>query len=218
VTRQAYLVIRTRASHASFARFCASAADHAEVVAARGAHETQVLEPGTPAMHTWISRWPSMDAARQAFARLDTSELVLPEPPLALLAAAIPDEGMPAEMDFVPTHRNVKAVQYQPPTLMIIEGTATDQARMDTYRDIILPQMRELDSFYLSFELGGSVEVLSGEWDEAIFAISRWPQAHSARAFWLSHRYQDDAIPLRIDVGRFHVVTLEGEKDQFGGE
>ena len=215
--QRAYLVLRSRASHADFSAFCAAQRGRCEVVAARGAHQLQALEPGTPLAHTWISRWPSKDAAREGFAALDLRTLQQPEPPQVLLAAAIPDEGLPAAMDFVPTHRNVDAVLPQPPTLMLIEGTATDQARMDRYRDIILPLMREQDAFYLSFELGGSVEVLSGAWEEAIFAISRWPQAHTARAFWLGRRYQEDAIPLRIDIGRFHVATMEGEHDEFGG-
>jgi uncharacterized protein (DUF1330 family) len=216
-TQRAYLVLRSRASHAAFSGFCAVHRASCDLVAARGAHQLEVLEPGSRAMHTWISRWPSMTAAREGFRALDLSALQLPEPPLVLLAAAVPDDGLPPELDFVPTHRNVVVGRSQPPTLMLIEGTATDQERMDRYRDIILPLMREQDAFYLSFELGGAVEVLSGAWNEAIFAISRWPQAHAARAFWLGRRYQEDAIPLRLDVGTFQVVTLEGESDDFGG-
>jgi uncharacterized protein (DUF1330 family) len=216
--QRAYLVLRTCAPYAAFARFVAAHAGIGELVAARGAQELQVLEPGSPAMHTWIARFPSLAAAREAFTGLDLAGLARPQPPLVLAANAVPDAGFPGELAFVPTHRNVPAVPSQPPTLMLIEGTATDQARMDAYRDIILPLMREQDAFYLSFELGGAVEVLSGAWDEAIFAISRWPQAHTARAFWLGRRYQDDAIPLRIDVGAFRVVTLAGERDDFGTE
>lgn len=216
-SQPAYLILRSRSSHATFSTFCAAHRGTCAVAAARGAHDLEVLEPGTPAMHTWISRWPSTASARDGFKALDLSMLQRPEPPLVLLAAAIPDAGLPSAMEFVPTHRNVAAGHAQPPTLMLIEGTARDQERMDRYRDIILPLMREQGAFYLSFELGGSVEVLSGSWDEAIFALSRWPQAHTARAFWLGRPYQEVAIPLRIDVGRFHVVTLEGEPDEFIG-
>ena len=60
-------------------------------------------------------------------------------------------------------------------------------------------------------ELGGAVEVLSGEWSEAIFAISRWPSREAALAFWNAPKYQNDAIPLRLDIGRFSVLMLTGE-------
>jgi hypothetical protein len=28
--------------------------------------------------------------------------------------------------------------------------------------------------------------------------------------FWLARRYQDDAIPLRLDIGRFDVLAATG--------
>jgi uncharacterized protein (DUF1330 family) len=91
---------------------------------------------------------------------------------------------------------------------MLIEGTGRDQDRMDQYRDILMPMMFEEGAFYAVFDLGGSVEVLSGAWDEAIFAISRWPSRGAAERFWMSERYQRDAIPLRIDIGRFEVALI----------
>lgn len=214
----AYLVLRSRASFSSFSRFVAAHRGVGTLVAARGAQDISGLEPGTVVRHTWISRWPSLEAARAGFDALDLSDLEQPEPPQVLLASAVPDEGFPAEMEFVPTHTNVTPVAAQPPTLMVIEGTGHDQEKMDRYRDIILPLMREQDAFYLCFELGGSVQVLSGEWDEAIFAISRWPMAHQPRSFWLGATYQDSAVPLRIDIGSFQVSVMEGERDVFGGE
>lgn len=105
--------------------------------------------------------------------------IAAPEAPLALAAKAVPDT--PHEMDFVPTHRNVNAGPSSPPTLMLIEGSGSDQGKMDEYRDII-------------------------------FAISRWPEAHRALSFWLSKPYQDDAIPLRLGIGAFSVLTFEGER------
>ena len=144
---------------------------------------------------------------------MNASLLEEPEAPLVLAAKAAPDEGFPAEMDFVPTRQNVDPGPSQPPTLMVIEGSTSDQGEMDKYRDIILPMMKERGAYYVCFQIGGDVEVLSGDWSEAIFAISRWPDVHNARDFWLSARYQNDAIPLRINIGSFQVVTLEGERD-----
>lgn len=109
--------------------------------------------------------------------------------------------------------KNISAGPSQPPTLMLIEGSASDQDKMDKYRDIILPMMKERGAYYICFQIGGDVEVLNGEWSEAIFAISRWPTLHQCRDFWLSTQYQKDAIPLRLDIGSFQVVTLEGERD-----
>jgi uncharacterized protein (DUF1330 family) len=165
-------------------------------------------------MHVWIARFPAMAAAKTAWTDvLDTSDLSAPGPPLVLAARAVPDAGFPPEMSFVPTRANVDPGPGGPPTLMLIEGTARDQARMDRYRDIILPMMRALKSYYIVFELGGAVEVLSGDWNEAIFAISRWPDRAAALAFWNAPKYQETAIPLRLDIGRFSVLTLTGEAD-----
>lgn len=171
------------------------------------------LEPGSIPQNTWIVKYNSAESAKLAYESLDLSDLSLPEPPLVLIANAVPDEGFPPELSFVPTRANVDAGPSQPPTLMLIEGSAEDQDRMDRYRDIILPMMRERGSYYTCFELGGEITVLSGDWSEAIFAISRWPGAHLPVDFWMSPKYQNDAIPLRLDHSRFDVVILEGERD-----
>ena len=124
-----------------------------------------------------------------------------------LLAGKVPASGF--DDPAIPTQANAASVTDTDPVLMLIEGSATDQDRMDVYRGIILPQMFERSAYYSVFELGGDVEVLSGDWDEAIFAISRWPRRSAARDFWHSDRYQDDAIPLRIDIGRFEVSIID---------
>lgn len=211
MTAQAYLIIRTKAPYVNFQRFCAANRAVGTLVAARSIHEIEALEPGSVPLHTWIARFPSVDAARAAWASVDRSEFEKPEAPLVLLMNAMPEKGVPD--DAVPTHVNVSPGPAQPPTLMLIEGSATDQEAMDRYRDVILPMLKERGAYYIVFELGGNIEVLSGQWDEAIFAISRWPAAHLARDFWLSGTYQKKAIPLRIDVSAFQVVTLEGERD-----
>ncbi len=70
--------------------------------------------------------------------------------------------------------------------------------------------MRERGAYYIAFELGGSVTVLAGAWQEGIFAISRWPRRAHAEDFWFSERYQQTAIPIRTGVGRFDVQIIEG--------
>ncbi len=164
-------------------------------------------------MHTRIVEYPSMDSAKQAWSSLDVSDLQEPEPPLVIAANTLTPDGYPSEMGFIPNHKNVDPGPTQPPALMIIEGSAEDQSRMDQYRDIILPMMRERGAFYTCFELYGAIEVLSGAWSEAIFAISRWPGMHLPIDFWKSEKYQNTAIPLRVDHSRFNVVILEGERD-----
>lgn len=209
-----YLIVRTRAPHRRFQAFCA-AIGHAggTLVAARSLHDVTALEPGSVPLHIWIAKYPSMEAAKAAWAGMDASLISEPEVPLVLAAKAVPAAGFPPEMDFVPTHKNVNAGPSTPPTLMLIEGSASDQGKMDQYRDIILPLMRSQDAYYICFELGGDIAILSGDWNDAIFAISRWPEAHRAKAFWLSNTYQDEAIPLRLNIGTFSVLTFEGERD-----
>jgi uncharacterized protein (DUF1330 family) len=210
-----YLIVRTAAPASRFERFCArNGRRGGRVTAAQRIDNVTALEPGSAPMHVWIARFPTMTAAKAAWADvLDTSDLKESGPPLVVAARAVPDEGFPPEMSFVPTRANVDPGSGGPPTLMLIEGSASDQARMDRYRDIILPMMRDLKSYYTVFELGGAVEVLSGEWSEAIFAISRWPSRAAALKFWNAPKYQETAIPLRLDIGRFSVLILEGEAD-----
>ncbi|NJP12362.1 MAG: DUF1330 domain-containing protein, partial [Leptolyngbyaceae cyanobacterium RU_5_1] len=97
-----------------------------------------------------------------------------------------------------------------PPAYMLIEGTGIDDARMDQYRSIILPMLRERGAYYVAFELGGNVRVLAGEWAEGIFAISRWPDLAAAHDFWFCERYQKIAIPTRTGASRFEVQLTEG--------
>ncbi|MEG3155670.1 DUF1330 domain-containing protein [Sphingomonas sp. RB1R13] len=93
---------------------------------------------------------------------------------------------------------------------MLIEGTGHDEQRLDQYRDIILPMLRERGAYYVLFSLGGTTRVLAGKWDEAVLAISRWPSRARAEDFWYSERYQKEAIPLRTGVSRFDVQILDG--------
>jgi uncharacterized protein (DUF1330 family) len=93
---------------------------------------------------------------------------------------------------------------------MLIEGSVTDEARIDQYRDIILPMLRERGAYYPLFELGGNVRVLAGEWSQGILAVSRWSSVDPAHDFWFSDRYQNTAIPMRTGAGTFEVQLAEG--------
>lgn len=214
--RDAYLVIRSKAQHAAFRSFCEAArqviASHGGTEeASAGLHEVTALEPGSVPMQTYLARFPAKAAAADAWRSLAGTLPDIPDVPLVLVANAVPEAGY--DDPSIPTIHSVASPPAERPVLMIIEGSATDQARMDRYRDIILPMMFERDGYYTVFELGGDVDVLSGSWDEAIFAISRWPAADAATGFWLSERYQKEAIPLRLDIGRFQVVIVNARTD-----
>ncbi len=212
----AFLILRCSCRHQTFHRFAKANEQVGVLVAARAVHEVTALEPGSVPAHTWITRFPDPMAARNAFENLALRDTLSEagDEPLVLLANAVPEAGYPEEMSFVPTHMNVDAGDEQPPHLLLIEGSASDQERMDQYRDVILPLMREERAYYLCFELGGDVEVLSGAWDEAILAISRWPGAHRALGFWLCDRYQSSAIPMRLGIGSFQVTLFEAERER----
>ena len=202
----AILIIRTQAQDARFREFAAAAADTGTTISSTRLHDVDVLEPGTLPLHTLVIEFDSRQDALAAHQRLPLSIIEKPAAPQVLLTGKVPDAGF--DDPAIPTRANVKAVPDDGPVLLLIEGSASDQDAMDAYRDIILPMMFERHAYYTVFELGGSVEVLSGEWDEAIFAISRWPSARAARDFWLSERYQQDAIPLRLEIGRFAVSMV----------
>lgn len=132
------------------------------------------------------------------------------EPGLVALAAdGLPWEGWPG--NFVPTIATVDVPDDAADRCyMLIEGTGHDDERLDRYRDIILPMLRERGGYYVLFSLGGSTRVLAGAWDEAVLAISRWPSRARAEDFWTCERYQIEAIPIRTGVSRFDVQIVDG--------
>jgi uncharacterized protein (DUF1330 family) len=202
----AYLIIRSHAPDMRFRAFREAVAQRHPIVGSARLHEVAVLEPGSVAAHTLILPFADKNAARTAYAAMPLDLLSQPTEPLALLTGAVPAEGFPDPA--IPTRANVLSAPEDGPVLMLIEGTGRDQDRMNQYRDILLPMMFDLGAYYTVFDLGGAVEVLSGEWSEAIFAISRWPSRAAAEQFWMCERYQRDAIPLRIDIGRFEVALI----------
>ncbi len=202
----AFLIVRSLAPDARFREFVDRISGTSSVTGVARLHEVEALEPGTSPAHTLILDCPDRQSARDAFASMPIQLLDQPAAPLVLLTSQVPEAGF--DDPSIPTKANVDEFEDDAPVLMLIEGSATDQDKMDTYRNIILPMMFERGAYYTAFELGGDVEVLSGSWDEAIFAISRWPSREAARDFWLCERYQRDAIPLRLDIGRFAVALV----------
>ncbi len=180
------------------------------ILAAGNAEAVNPLEPGTAHSGLVIARFAFV-ADRDAFwASPAAQQLAAADSGLVALACnGIAYEGWPG--NFVPTIATVDVPDIGAPrTFMVIEGTGTDQERMDRYRDMILPMMRERGAYYIAFELGGDVQVLAGNWSEGIFAISRWPSKALAEDFWFSEKYQNEAIPIRTGVGRFDVQIIEG--------
>lgn len=204
MSHPAFLTLKTAGGEDRWAE--AIAAARGDVLAAAPASRVKPLEPGTAHTGLVIARFAfagDRDGFWAGAAGKDDPGLV------ALACNGIAWEGWPG--NFVPTIATVDVPQADGArTFMVIEGTGTDQTRMDRYRDIILPMMRERGAYYVAFELGGDVAVLAGEWSEGIFAISRWPSRAHAEDFWTCERYQQTAIPLRTGAGRFDVQIVEG--------
>ena len=201
-----YLIVKLRGGTAPDEWAAACTAARGEVVVCAGDSQVELLEPDT--IHT------SLLIARFAFANdLDAAwSVIAPQLPAggqALAAPGLPYEGWPGHA--VPTIATVHVPAGDTPrAYMLIEGTGTDEARMDAYRDVILPMFRERGGYYTLFELGGAVRVLAGQWTEAVLAVSRWPTIAAARDFWFSGRYQTVAIPIRTGFGHFEVQLAEG--------
>ena len=199
-----YLILKS--TGASDPRWCeACVAARGEVLVDAAPSTVEILEPGTVHTGLLIVRFAfeaDLDAAWQTIG-------ILPDGAQALAAPGLPYEGWPGHA--VPTIATVTVPDGATPrAYMLIEGTGTDDGRMDAYRDIILPMIRERGGYYALFELGGSVRVLAGAWSEAILAISRWPSLAAAHDFWFSQRYQTVAIPIRTGFGHFEVQLAEG--------
>jgi uncharacterized protein (DUF1330 family) len=203
-----FLTLKTSQSADAWAR--AAGAARGTVLASGDAGIVKPLEPGTAHTGLVILRFAFAED-RDAFWQSETAQALSAADPalVALATAGLPYEGWPG--NFVPTIATVDVpASDDPRTFMVIEGTGTDQDRMDRYRDMILPMMRTRGSYYVAFELGGDVKVLAGQWSEGIFAISRWPSKALAEDFWYCDQYQQQAVPIRTGVGRFDVQIIEG--------
>jgi uncharacterized protein (DUF1330 family) len=212
-----FLVVKAFCQHLRFARFVPMAnaiamARGGVVIVARPVHQVTAIEPGSVPAHLWIAHFSDRAAADAAWADLKgpghIAAITQDVEPIVLAMDGVPLSGLP---DFIPTPGNVTPPEsLMQPAYFLVEGSANDQDRMDKYRDILLPMMKERHAYYIAFELGGNVRVLSGRWSEAIFAISRWPSIAFAQDAWMAARYQVDAIPLRLGVGKFSVLVADG--------
>ncbi len=185
-----------------------------EVLAFAPAGRVASLEPGTMGASILIARWPEPGAAMEAAGRDLVAALgkALPagSTPLVLQVAGLPENGLPEMME-IPTVASVPPAPRTPRNaLMVIRGSVSDPTRIDGYRDVILPMLKERGGYYEVFALQpGEVTAFAGEWNEQIFAISRWPQRANAEDFWYSERYQTVAIPKRLGAGRFTVNLVD---------
>ena len=208
MTDPAFLTLKTSRDAAGWAE--AGAAARGTPLGYGNIDNVKPLEDGTTHTGLCILRFAFADDLDAFWSGAAARALGDNDPGLVALACAgLPWEGWPG--NFVPTIATVDVpASENPRTFMVIEGTGTDQERMDKYRDNILPMMRERGAYYVAFELGGNVRVLKGAWSEGIFAISRWPSRALAEDFWYSDRYQNECIPIRTGVGRFDVQIIEG--------
>lgn len=184
------------------------------LLAAANADETECLESGTPPAGVLVARFASVDEIHDFWSGDEHSvlatRLVGDEQTLALAVTGLPFVGLP-DMPDVPTVASVKAPKDRGPRhYMVIQGTGSDQERMDRYRDIILPMIAEQGAYYTLFELAGNIDFLHGSSPYPIIAMSRWPDYEAGHAFWDSDRYQNVAIPTRTGAGEFHVHYFPG--------
>lgn len=213
-----HLIIKAFSTDAHFQAFVTGVAGFVaraggEVYLVKRLHEVQTLEPGSTPAHLWAAHFSTRAQRQQAWDSAKAAGLLAAlddgRAAIALAVAELPPQGLPDPA--IPTAANVKPpTGHGPRAYMLIEGSPTDAARVDRYRDIILPMIAERGGYYTLFELGAGVEVWSGQWQESIFAISRWPDVGAAYSFWLSERYQTVAVPARLGAGAFNVLLAEG--------
>lgn len=185
-----------------------------KILAAALAGDVERLESGTPDSSILLVEFGGVDAARGFWQATAHESLFAPlaaaPETSAILVNGLPYVGLPDMLE-IPTTASVTPPEARGPrAFMIVQGTATDQPRMDEYRDIILPLIAEQGAYYLCFEIEGNAERLHGEWQHNIFAVSRWPDYAAGHAFWDSDRYQNLAIPMRTGAGHFWVHFMTG--------
>lgn len=185
-----------------------------KLLAAVDAANVECLESGTPTAGIVVAEFQDEVSIRSFWESEQHAGsrklLEASENALAIGAAGLPYVGLPEMMD-IPTVASVNPPDSAGPRhYMLIQGIGSDQTRMDQYRDIILPMLKQQGAYYTLFEIEGNVDFLVGESPYTIFAISRWPDYDAGHAFWDSDRYQNTAIPIRTGAGEFWVHFFEG--------
>ncbi len=186
----------------------------ARILALQTAENVETLEVGSPAASVLLLEFlgrAALDDFWQQPAQRAAFEGIPGQMPLVLAAPGLPAEGLP-EMLEIPSRASVTPPQGRGPrAYMVIQGSSSDETRMDQYRDIILPMVKEQGAYYIAFEIDGKTEVLAGQWPYDLYVVSRWPDHAAGYAFWYSDRYQNTAIPVRTGAGSFWVHFMRGE-------
>jgi uncharacterized protein (DUF1330 family) len=217
VSQSYHLFLRSFSTDHKFREFTKSAETTskrhgATVYLAAPLHQCRFLEPGSETGHAWAAQCPSKEALHVLWSDIAASGMIAAlddgRAPQCLAIPNLPSEGLPDPS--IPTAANtVSLASTQRLAYMLIEGAVSDQARIDAYRDVILPMIGDRGGYYTIFAFAEDIEILSGSWDHQVFIISRWPDLSVAHDFWLSDRYQTVAIPLRIGAGTFDVMVAE---------
>ena len=178
------------------------------------ADAVECLEPGSPECAIFLIEFKRMEQLT-AFWTSERNQSLLGalDSDVGLLALAVPGmpySGLPDALE-IPTTATVKPPEGAGPrAFMVIQGSVTDQQRIDQYRDVLLPMIAAADAYYTAFEIAGGLQVLVGEWSWEIFAISRCPDLAAGHTVWDSERYQTKAIPIRTGAGTFNVHFFNG--------
>ena len=184
------------------------------VLASVSADAVECLESGTPESAVSLIEFQHAKQVKAFWASERHQNLLAPmcsQPGLlALSVPGLPYAGLPEAME-IPTTASVQPPEGRGPrAYMVIQGSVTDEQRIEQYRDILLPLIAAQGAYYTAFEISGGLEVLAGKWPWDIYAISRWPDHAAGHAVWDSERYQTEAIPTRTGAGKFHVHFLTG--------
>lgn len=174
--------------------------------------DVEALEPGSIAYTSLISKWPNQQALDAFWESVagdkEVEPLLLTDNARVLAVAGLPEEGWPGEP--VPIIATVPNSGLDGPTAyLIVDGEAYDPDKLNAYRVILFELMAEWHGYYIALTDASGVRVLCGDWDEQIYAISRWPSMEEARGFWNCDRYQKEAIPIRTGAGHFAVTIQE---------
>ncbi len=185
-----------------------------QLLATVPAEDVELLEPRTPAAGILVALFDTREAIRDFWSsdhhKLAAQLLKPEEGALAISVRGLPFEGLPEKME-IPTTASVTPPEGRGPRhFMLIQGSVTDQTRIDQYRGIILPMLKEQGAYYILFEAQGNLEFLLGSTPYDIIAISRWPDYAAGHAFWDSDRYQNTAIPARTGAGNYWVHFFAG--------
>ena len=205
------MICRAVCSRREFLQLANSAPFHGTTLTLTCCDDQLLLEPGTQARHCWVRAFPAPDSAELAARALDGSDLVRKQQLQTLLVPAV--DAATGDALGIPVTQAGDAGELES-QLMLIEGSVTDEAAIEQYRQIIMPLIGGLGGRYLAYAGVDQVLVRHGEWDELFLALSHWSGERSAKQFWQGTRYQGDAIPARTGAGRFGVALMPGPQSQ----